>query len=158
MLRSLRSQNREASEEEKVVLAELRDGGRLTNLQHAEWHRKCGKEKAQKCSAIISNPFGMIKKLLGQKCSGHLCCPEEEINHFIINTYSDSGREQDLGQCDTLISPPNPPPSLISKNPHSKKEVIKSARITSAPSGAPYKVFTQCPQFWERFWKILKVI
>lgn len=109
---------------------------------------------------MISNPFGMMKKLLGQKCSIHLCCPEEEINHFIINTYSDSRREQDLGQCDTLISPPNPPPSLTSKNPHSKKEVIKSARATSAPglSEALYKVFTQCPQLWEHFWKILKVI
>lgn len=38
----------------------------------------------------IADPFGFIKKLLGQRHSGHLSCLEEEVNHFISATYSDS--------------------------------------------------------------------
>lgn len=72
-LRIIKRQFRKASEEEKAAFAELRGMGRerLIILRRAEWNRKSGKEKARKRSAFIANPFGFVKKLLGQKRSGH---------------------------------------------------------------------------------------
>lgn len=52
------------------------------------------------------NPFGITKKLLGEKHSGQLSCPEEDINRHLRNTYG--MREQDLGHCEALIRPPEP--------------------------------------------------
>ncbi|XP_061902037.1 uncharacterized protein LOC133649222 [Entelurus aequoreus] len=163
-LRVLRSQYRKASENEKAALAELRGvvRDRLLTLRRAEWHRKRGKERARKRSAFIANPFGFTKKLLGEKRSGQLSCPEEEINLHIKNTYSDGMREQDLGHCAALICPPEPCILFDISEPTLKevKEAIKSARTASAPgpSGVPYKVFKQCPRLLERLWKIFRVI
>lgn len=57
---------------------------------------------------FIANPFGYTKKLQVQKCSGHLSCPEEEINSHINTTYTDNMREQDHGRWVTVKSPPQP--------------------------------------------------
>ncbi|CAJ1075238.1 LOW QUALITY PROTEIN: uncharacterized protein LOC109089580 [Xyrichtys novacula] len=163
-LRSLRCRYRKANEEEKVALAELRDvvRERLTTLRRAEWHRKRGKERTRKRSAFIANPFEFTKKLLGEKRSGQLSCPEDVINRYISNTYSDGMREQDLGHCAALICPPEPSTLFNINEPTLKevKEVIKSARTSSAPgpSGVPYKVFKHCPRLLERLWKILRTI
>ena len=135
---------------------------RLLTLRRAEWQRKRGKERARKRSAFIANPFGFTKKLLGEKRSGQLSCPEEDINRHIRVTYSDSMREQDLGHCEALICPPEPDTLFNISEPTLKevKEVIKSARTASAPgpSGVPYKVFKQCPRLLGRLWKIFRVI
>lgn len=148
-LRKLRSQYRKASEVDKAALAELRSvvRGRLTTLRCAEWHWRRGREKARKCSAFILNAFVFTKKLLGQKRSGHLSCPEEEVNLFLSNTYRDRMRERDLGHCDTLISPPQPSSSFNIKEP-TLKEVIKSARASSAPgpSGVPIQSLQTVPK------------
>ncbi|KAL7846889.1 hypothetical protein SRHO_G00218690 [Serrasalmus rhombeus] len=71
-LRTLRSQYKKASEQEKVSFAELRGvvQERLTTLRRAEWHRKKGKERARKHSAFVANPLKFTKKLLGEKRSG----------------------------------------------------------------------------------------
>ncbi|XP_056127556.1 uncharacterized protein LOC130105540 [Rhinichthys klamathensis goyatoka] len=163
-LRTLRRQYRKASEEEKVALAELRGvvRKRLITLRRAEWHRKRGKERARRRSAFIADPFGFTRKLLGEKRSGQLSCPEEDINRYIRNTYSDGMREYDLGHCAALICPPEPSTLFNINEPTLKevKEVIKSARTSSAPgpSGVPYKVFKHCPRLLERLWKILRTI
>lgn len=67
--------------------------GELTTLHHAEWHRKRGRERARKCNALIVDPFGFTKKLLGQKRSGQLSCTVEEINCHLRSSFSDSQKD-----------------------------------------------------------------
>lgn len=71
---------------------------RPINFQHAECPRRRGKKEVHKHSTFIANPYRFTKKLLGQKHRGHMSCPEDGINCYM--------REQDLGQCAALISPP----------------------------------------------------
>ncbi|RXN22987.1 reverse transcriptase [Labeo rohita] len=87
-LKSLRCQFKMAKEEERTALSELTNiiRKRLISLRRAEWHRRRGKERARKRSAFIGNPFGFTKKLLGQKRSGHLACPVEEIDNHLHAT------------------------------------------------------------------------
>ncbi|KAL7847956.1 hypothetical protein AOLI_G00226740 [Acnodon oligacanthus] len=80
-------------------------------------NRKKGKERARKHSAFIANPFGFTKMLLGEKCSGQLICPEEDINCYLSNSYTNSMREQDLGYCAALICPPEPSTSFNINEP-----------------------------------------
>ncbi|XP_038147774.1 uncharacterized protein LOC119787807 [Cyprinodon tularosa] len=163
-LRALRYQYRKASDEEKKALAELRIvvRERLLTLRRAEWHRKRGKERARKRSSFIANPFGFAKKLLGEKCSGQLSCPKEDINRHLRSTYSDGMRDQDLGPCEALICPSEPSTLFDTRTPTFKevKEVLKASRAASAPgpSGVPYKVFKHCPRLLERLWKIFRAI
>lgn len=44
----------------------------------------------------------VTKQLLGVKRSGHLVCPESEVDHYLKETYSDECKEQDLGPCQAL--------------------------------------------------------
>ncbi|KAK0142412.1 Retrovirus-related Pol polyprotein from type-1 retrotransposable element R2 [Merluccius polli] len=110
------------------------------------------------CSYSTENT--RAQKLLGEKRSGHLTCPEEDINRYLSNTYS--VRDQDLSHCAALICPPEPSILFDTNEPTLKevREVIKSARTASAPgpSGVPYKVFKNCPRLVERIWKIYRVI
>lgn len=64
-------------------------------------YTKCDSKRA----AFTANPFGFTKQLLGQKWSGTLVCPVEEINQHLSETYSDSRREGDLAPCRELIRP-----------------------------------------------------
>ncbi|XP_061589349.1 uncharacterized protein LOC133454644 [Cololabis saira] len=163
-LRLLGRQFKQAKEEEKAGLAELRNilRKKLTTLRRAEWHRRRGRERARRRAAFISNPFGFTKKTLGQKRSGHLACTEDEVNKYLSATYSDSAREKDLGPCRTLIAPPEPTSAFNTKEPTLKEveEVVKAARSNSAPgpSGVPYVVYKRCPRLLKRLWRILKVI
>ena len=163
-LRLLGRQFKQAREEEKAGLAELRSilRKKLTTLHQAEWHRRRGRERARKCAAFISNPFGFTKKILGQKRSGHLACTENEVNKYLSSTYRDSAREEDLGPCRTLITPPEPTLAFNTKEPTLKEveEVVKAARTSSAPgpSGVPYVVYKRCSRLLKRLWTILKVI
>lgn len=121
-----------------------------------------GARSARRRSALIANPFGFTRKLLGEKHSGQLSCPEEDINRHIRDVYSNGMREQDLGHSEALIYL-NPAPCLTSMHPPTQKEVkevIKSARMASAPgpSGVLYKVFKQCPCLLECLWKIFRAI
>ncbi|XP_061896833.1 uncharacterized protein LOC133645919 [Entelurus aequoreus] len=163
-LKSLRRQFKAAKEEERTPLSELTNIVRkkLITLRRAEWHRRRGKEKARKRSAFIGNPFTFTKRLLGQKRSGHLACPVEEIDHHLNATFSDSSRDQELGPSEALVTPADPVSQFNSDEPTlaEVKEVVKAARSGSVPgpSGVPYKVYKQCPRLLKRLWKILKVI
>lgn len=163
-LRVLKRQYKVAREEERDALSELRGilRKKLTTLRRAEWHRRRGKERAKRRSAFIANPFGVTKQLLGQKRSGKLVCPKEEIDNHLCNTYSDAAWEEDLGPYGSLIEPPGPTTDFNSKEPSWKEiqEVVKAARASSAPgpSGVPYKLYKRCPRLLHRLWKILRVI
>lgn len=75
-LKALKIQHKAASEEERAPLAELRVmlRKRLLILRRAEQHRRRRRERAKKWAALINNPFGFTKELLGQKRSGRLDC------------------------------------------------------------------------------------
>lgn len=49
-----------------------------------------------------------MKRLLGEKRSGHLDCSKEEVDHFLHNTLSDPDREQELGPQIALLDIPAP--------------------------------------------------
>ena len=91
-LRLLKRQFKQANEDEKSGLAELRGVLRkkLQTLRRAEWHRRWAKERATRRVAFLANPFGFNKQLLGQKCSGHLTCSKEEVDSYLHNTYSNA--------------------------------------------------------------------
>lgn len=163
-LKSPRRQFRMAKEEERNALAELTNiiRKRLMSLRRAEQNRRKGKERARQRSAFFGNPFDFAKKLLGQKRSGHLACPVEEIDNHLHATFSDISRDRDLGPCRGLVTPPEPGIQFNSAEPTltEVEEAVKTTRSSSAPgpSGVPYKVYKQCPQLLRRLWKILKVI
>ncbi|KAK0145691.1 hypothetical protein N1851_015413 [Merluccius polli] len=89
-LRLLGRQYKQAREEDKAGLAELRNILRrnLTTLWRAEWHRKRGKGRAKKRAAFIVNPFNFTKKILGQKRDGQLACSQEEVDEYLRATYT----------------------------------------------------------------------
>ena len=163
-LKSLRRQYKEAREEERGPLTELRSiiSKKLTTLRRAEWHRRRRKERARKRAAFLANTFGVTKQLLGQKRSGQFTCSKAEIDRHLRDTFSDEFREKDLGHCKSFIDPPAPTLDFDGKEPRWKKvqEVVKKARASSAPgpSGVPYKVYKNCPKLLCRLWNILKVI
>ena len=109
-LKALKKQHKAASEEERAPLAELRLmlTKRLLILRRAEQHRRRRRERARKRAAFINNPFGFMKELLGQKRSGRLDCSKEEVDKYLHDTFSDPTRDQDLGQCKSVIRPPEP--------------------------------------------------
>ncbi|KAL7886754.1 hypothetical protein AOLI_G00044750 [Acnodon oligacanthus] len=161
-LKSLRTRFKEAREEERGPLAELRNilCKKFMTLSRAEWHRRRRKEKARKRANFIVNPFGFTKQLLGKKQNGQLTCSKAEINRHLRDTLCDRSREQDLGHCQYLIDPPAPTLEFNGKKPSwtENQEVIKKARASSAPgpSGEPYRVYKNCPKLLHGLWKILK--
>ncbi|XP_038154112.1 uncharacterized protein LOC119791846 [Cyprinodon tularosa] len=163
-LRVLRRQFKQAREEERGPLSVLRNilRKKLLTLRSAEWHRRRRKERARKRTAFLANPFEFTKQLLGQKRSGQLTCSKAEVDHHLAATYGDASREQDLGDCQSLIDPPAPTVDFNGMEPSWKEiqEVVKKARSSSAPgpSGVPYKVYKNCPKLLHRLWRILKVI
>ena len=134
--KSLRRHFKAAEGEERTALSELTNilRKRLITLRRAEWHRRKGKERARKRSAFIGNTFIFIKKLLGQKRSGHLSCPVEEINHHLNITFSDAFRDQELGPCKGLVTPPEPATQCNYDEPTltEVKQAFKAARYTSS--------------------------
>lgn len=119
-LKTLKRQFRAAEEEERDALSELRQilRTKLITLRRAEWRRRRGKERAKKSKAFITNQFSFTKQLLGQKKSGNLVCPVEEINnhstsHSVIQQGSKIlaharpwSSRQSPGCSSTLQSPP----------------------------------------------------
>ncbi|KAJ8011884.1 hypothetical protein DPEC_G00062920 [Dallia pectoralis] len=102
------------------------------------------------------------KDLLGQKRSGQLACSQEEIEHHLKETYSDPLREQELGECSTLINPPGPSVqfNMAEQQLNEVRVVARKARASSAPgpSSTSYKVYKNCPKLLLRLWRILRVI
>nr|BAC82600.1 reverse transcriptase [Danio rerio] len=163
-LKLLKRQYKAAGEVERAGLEDLRGILRkqLVNLCRAEYHRKRRRERARKRAAFLANPFKLTKQLLGQKRTGKLTCSKEAINNHLKATYSDPYKEQPLGPCGALLTPPEPTSEFNMKEPcrSEVEEVVRRARSSSAPgpSGVPYKVYKNCPKLLHRLWKALKVI
>ena len=99
--------------------------------------------------------------MLGQKRSGKLASSQEDIDQHLKQTYSDPAREQELGECNNLIEPPEPEVQFDMSELQLKevREVVRKARASSAPgpSGTSYKVYKNCPKLLLRLWKILRI-
>lgn len=102
---------------------------KLLTLRRAKWHRRRRKERTRKQASFIANPFGFTKQLLGQKRSRKLACSKEEVDMHIQTTYSDPVRQQELGQCNTLIQPPPPTKEYDGREPLLKdvQDVVRRA-------------------------------
>lgn len=74
------------------------------------------KERDRRISALISNPFGFTKRLLGDKRNGNLECTAEEIE-----------RGNNLGENDAIVHP---------KPPDIRPEVTYHERITGGHIGS----------------------
>ena len=87
---------------------------------------------------------------MGQKRSGKLASSQEDINQHLKQTFSDPAREQELGECNILIDPPEPEVQFDMSELQLKevREVVRKARASSAPgpSGTSYKVYKNCPK------------
>ncbi|XP_053332775.1 uncharacterized protein LOC128506382 [Clarias gariepinus] len=162
-MKALKSQYKGAGEEGRIGLAQLMCilRKKIRVLRRAEWHRRRRRERARRRASFIANPFKFTKELLGQKRSGRLGSSQEEINHHLTQMYSDSCRMHELGECNTLIDPPEPEVQFNTSDLQLKevREVVHKARASSAPgpSGTSYKVYKYCPKLLQRLWKILRV-
>ena len=107
-LRRLSKAYRRAPEEEKPPLEQLRTDLRvsLKSLHRVENLHKKSKEQMRKRAQFISNPFQFFKRLLGDKRSGRLVCPKEEVEEYMYlrRTHSVPHRDKDLGECEKLLS------------------------------------------------------
>ena len=102
------------------------------------------------------------KKLLGDKRSGQLNCPTEELNTYPRDNLNDPERDKELGNLEAVIRPHQPTNKFDLEEPSWKevREVVKAAPSASAPgpSGVPYGVYKRCPSLLLLLWKIIKVI
>ena len=163
-MKALKSQFKEAISEERIGLAQLMCilRKKIRILRRAEWHRRRRRERARKRAAFIKNPYKTTKELLEKKRNGKLICSQEEINQHMKQVYSDPDRDNELGECDILIDPPDPEVEFVTSELLLKevRDVVHRARASSAPgpSGTSYKVYKNCPKLLRRLWKILRVI
>lgn len=107
--------------------------------------KEAERERVSRQTAFLANPFKLSKQLLGQKRSGHFTCSRDTINNHLRCTYNDPNkRNQPLGQCKALITPPEPTSDFNLKelSLSEVEEVVRRARAGSVPgpSGVPYKV------------------
>jgi hypothetical protein len=162
-LRKLKRAYRNASAHEKEGLEELRHvmRERLKSLRRAENSRQKGRDRARKRAQFISNPFEFLKKLLGDKRSGRLQCPREEVEKHLRETHNDPRRDEALEYCAGLLQPEEPTVAFDLAEPRWKEveEVIRKARAASAPgpNGIPYRVYKNCQKVARRLWRLLKV-
>ncbi|XP_052260999.1 uncharacterized protein LOC127865146 [Dreissena polymorpha] len=163
-LKKLRKAYRNAKDEEKLGLQELRDLQRkqLRELRKAETARKNRRKRAQQKTSFIANPYKFSKKLLDKEKSGILNSSMEEIQTHLRDTHSDTRRDDPLGPCAHIMPEPAPTIALDSKEPTlaEVKDVVKKARAGSAPgpNGIPYKVYKMCPRLLRRLWRLIKVV
>ncbi len=115
--------------------------------------------ESQEEGSILGQPIQVDQTAPWPK---ELTCSKEAINDHLKATYSDSIREQPLGSCDALITPPEPSSDFDLKEPRLRevKKVVRRARSSTAPgpSGVPYKVYKNCPKLLHQLWRVLKVI
>ncbi|KAJ8382915.1 hypothetical protein SKAU_G00036930 [Synaphobranchus kaupii] len=132
------------------------------DLWRVESHRRRRREKARKKTEFLANSFKLTKQLLSQKRTGRLTCSRGTINDHLKCTYSDTRRDQPLGPCNVLITPPEPTVDFNLKEPclSEVEEVVRRARSSSAPgpSGVPYKVYNNCQKLLHWLWRALQVI
>ena len=87
-LRTLNRKHKQASEEERQLLIELREvlKVKLRYIQKAEWHRRHQKETVRKRYLFLADPFGFARKLLSDKRSSQLKCSAEDMNTYLWDT------------------------------------------------------------------------
>ena len=89
------------------------------------------------------------KNSIIEDCS-KLASSQEDIDQHLKQTYSDHAREQELGECNIRIDPPEPEVQFDMSELQLKevREVVRKARASSAPgpSGTSYKVYKNCPK------------
>ena len=162
--KSLKNQHATAGPEVRPAIEELTGllRAKLKAIRRAEWLRRRGKKRSRKRTNFIANPFGFTRKLLGDKRSGMLESPVEEINAHLSNTFSDPSRDVELVNINSLISPEPPSVEFNDKPPTWKeiKEVVKADRtsVDAGPNGVPYKVYKRCPDILKLLWKVLQTI
>ena len=89
----------------------------------------------EEAGKLHSKPFQFTKKLLWDKQSGRLSCPQQEVEDHLRNTHSSPNREEGLGDPDTLLNP-EPLSTGFDDAEHRLqeiKEIIRKARAGSAP-------------------------
>ncbi len=130
--KALRQQFKQSEEEEKAGLAELRIILRKKLTPSDSPRKSLGRSEVVNLSALRKR--------------------------WISTSVPDRVREQDLGPCSTLTTPPEPTVAFNTKEPTLK--VARAARTSSAPgpSGVPYTVYKRCPRLRQRLWRIIKVI
>lgn len=109
-MKTLKRNYKQVREEECIGLAQLMCilRKKIRVLCRVEWHRRRRPKRARKWATFISDPFRFTEDLLGRKCSGKLDCPHEDIDRYLMQTYSDPTREQEFGSCRILINPTEP--------------------------------------------------
>ena len=88
-MKALKYQHKVAGEEECIGLTQLMCilRKKIRVLHRAECHRRRQHERARKRAAFIANPFKFTKDLLGQKHSGKLTSPQDDIDQHLTQTY-----------------------------------------------------------------------
>ena len=72
----------------------------------------------------MSNPFTLVKKLLGYKKSVRLEGPREEVEQHLRDTHSDVRREEDLEECPELLQPEDPTGDFKESEPKWKEDIF----------------------------------
>ena len=159
--RKLTKQYKQATEEEKIGLSQLRNGIReqLQSLRRAENNKKNRKKRSKTRAEFINNPYQFSKKLLQDKVSGNLTSTKEEVENHLKGVHSDPDRLKPLDHCERIITPDPPTVKFDESSPAHKevKGIITKARAGSAPgpNGIPYKVYKNCPKLTTLLWKLL---
>ena len=163
-IKRLRKRFRTSLEEEKPAIAELTAVNRekLRSLRRAENHRRNRRERRRKRARFTSNPFRYVSKMLGDKRSGNLDKPKEEVEEYLRLTHSDPNRNDDLEENDTVMRPSDPSTPFDDSLLKFKEfqVALKKARVASSPgpNGIPYRVYKNCPKLQRRLFHMFKVI
>ena len=134
---SLKKQLKKTNEKVCPVLTELRDilRGKLKTLQRIERHRRGRKEHARKRTSFISNQFGFVRRLLGEKRSGRLECSKDRVDFFLKNSFEDPKRDVESEHYDRLIKPKPPEVGFNMTIPSLSgiKSIVSAARSAWSP-------------------------
>jgi len=90
-LRRLRKIFRQALEDEKPAIKEMRDNvrERIKILRRAECQRRDRRRREKERVKFTKNPFKYMSGLLGAKRSGVLKAPKEEVEEHFRKVHSD---------------------------------------------------------------------
>lgn len=163
-LRRLTKLYKEAEEDERIGLGELREDARkrLMKLRSAESYRRNRKKRSRKRVEFISNPYQFTKTLLTEKSSGRLEAPKEDIEKHLKKVHSDPNREKPVENFRNLITAELPTVNFDESMPTIQeiRNIVKKARAGSAPgpNGIAYKVYKCCSGLLTMLWKLLRVI
>jgi hypothetical protein len=163
-LKQLKSLWRNAKEEEKLGLSELRELVRmkLINVCKAERERLKRRNMRRSRDEFISNPYKYTTRILGKAKSGSLETPVNEVEKYLAGVHSDSQRDEPLQGSEAFYQPEEQTVGFDMSEIKWKEvqQVVQKARAGSAPgiSGITYQVYKKCPKLLRRLWKLMNVI